>query len=120
MEFAKGVVETMIGRLFTKKNEIARGMERGLMKAGLFLQRESQKIVPVDTGNLKNSAYTRKTGSGFSTTVNVGYTAEYAIYVHENLDAKHKPGKYALFVTTPAEAFRDDMIAMIRKEALKG
>lgn len=30
-----------------------------LMLAGLRLQRESQKLVPVDTGALKNSAFTR-------------------------------------------------------------
>lgn len=33
---------------------------KGLMIAGLRLQRESQKRVPVDTGNLKGSAFTRK------------------------------------------------------------
>lgn len=34
------------------------GMAQGLMLAGLRLQRESQKLVPVDTGALKNSAFT--------------------------------------------------------------
>ena len=32
----------------------------GLFIAGLRLQRESQRRVPVDTGNLKSSAFTRK------------------------------------------------------------
>ena len=31
---------------------------QGLLLAGLRLQRESQKLVPVDTGNLKSSAFT--------------------------------------------------------------
>lgn len=31
----------------------------GLQLAGLRLQRASQRLVPVDTGNLKNSAFTR-------------------------------------------------------------
>ncbi len=35
-------------------------LEQGLLKAGLRLQRASQKIVPLDTGNLKSSAFTRK------------------------------------------------------------
>jgi hypothetical protein len=34
-------------------------MLQGLLLAGLRLQRESQKLVPVDTGNLKSSAFTR-------------------------------------------------------------
>lgn len=52
-----------------KQKEIAeiilRGKKAGLplMKAivlgGLFLQRESQKIVPIDTGNLRGSAFTK-------------------------------------------------------------
>lgn len=31
-----------------------------IMRAGLLLQRESQKQVPVDTGALKNSAFTKQ------------------------------------------------------------
>lgn len=36
-----------------------RTIAQALLKAGLYLQRESQKIVPIDTGALKNSAFTR-------------------------------------------------------------
>lgn len=60
-----------------------------LTRAALFLQRESMKIVPVDKGNLKGSAFTRVFGTGFSTNAAVGYTAAYAPYVHENPDAAH-------------------------------
>lgn len=35
-------------------------LEQALLMAGLRLQRESQMLVPVDTGNLKASAFTRK------------------------------------------------------------
>lgn len=34
-------------------------LAEGLVLAGLRLQREAQKLVPVDTGALKNSAFTR-------------------------------------------------------------
>lgn len=66
------------------------GMTRGLKKCGLLLQRESMKIVPVDKGTLKASVFTRseKDNTPF-VVVYVGYTAAYAIYVHENLDALH-------------------------------
>jgi hypothetical protein len=33
-------------------------LAHALLEGGLFLQRESQKLVPVDTGNLKGSAFT--------------------------------------------------------------
>lgn len=36
-------------------------LQQGLFMAGLRLQRESQRICPIDTGNLRASAYTRKT-----------------------------------------------------------
>jgi hypothetical protein len=67
----------------------AKGLRRGLLKAGLALQRESMKIVPIQTGNLRNSAFTRSEGSGFQTVVIVGYTAKYALFVHEILDNAH-------------------------------
>jgi len=69
---------------------MAAGCERGVKLAALLLQRESQKLVPVDTGNLKASAFTRATGKGFGIEANVGYTAAYALYVHENREMKLK------------------------------
>ena len=64
-------------------------LERGLKKGGLLVQAASQKEVPVDKGVLKNTAYTRAKFGQFIKEVQVGYTASYAIYVHENMDAVH-------------------------------
>lgn len=36
-------------------------LKDGLLKAGLFLQRVSQEVVPVDTGALRASAFTELT-----------------------------------------------------------
>lgn len=36
------------------------GLVKAMLIAGLFLQRKSQEIVPVDTGNLKGSAFTER------------------------------------------------------------
>jgi hypothetical protein len=68
--------------------------KRGLTKAALLVQREAQKRTPVDTGMLRNSAYTRHidTGRGRFDVV-VGFTAAYAIFVHENLNAHHPVGE---------------------------
>lgn len=41
-----------------KENTPIVGMRKSLLLCGLRLQRESQEIVPVDTGNLRGSAYT--------------------------------------------------------------
>lgn len=39
-------------------NKIAFRNKKGLIKSGLFVQREAQQRVPIDTGNLKASAFT--------------------------------------------------------------
>jgi len=96
----------------------AAGIGRGLKQAGLFLQRESQLIVPVDTGNLKGGAFTRNVGgAGFDTDIVVGYVADYAVYVHENLQAKHKPGKQAKYLEEPARTKKSEIIRIIKREA---
>lgn len=64
-------------------------LAKGLKKAGLHLLRLSMAIVPVDIGDLRSSAYIRHEGSGAQTVVIVGYTAEYAVYVHEIVEAAH-------------------------------
>lgn len=76
-------------RLEQNKKQAAFGMQRGLKRAGLLIQRESMKIVPVETGHLKAGAFTRAEGKGMQTVVMVGYVADYAIYVHEDLNALH-------------------------------
>jgi hypothetical protein len=62
---------------------------QNLIKAGFYIQRESMKIVPILTGNLRASAFTRFTGVGLQTRVQVGYTAAYAIFVHEIVEYAH-------------------------------
>jgi hypothetical protein len=48
-----------IGAAIVKTYDRTRMMGKSLLVGGLYLQRESQKLVPVDTGNLKASAFTR-------------------------------------------------------------
>lgn len=67
----------------------AQQIGQNLVRAGFYIQRESMKIVPVMTGALKASAYTRFTGTGLQTVVEVGYSAAYALFVHEILDYAH-------------------------------
>jgi len=72
------------------KKSVGSAFATGLKTAGLFLQGESQAIVPFQLGELHGSAFTRNVGGkGFDADVVVGYTAKYAPFVHENLDAAH-------------------------------
>lgn len=115
-----------------KLTAVGKGVESGLKKAGLLLQATSQKMVPVDTGNLKASAFTRATGKGFETVVRVGYTAFYALFVHEmvqmKLKGKPRPGGRGLFwdpqgqaqakfLERPARELRPRMLKLIKESA---
>jgi len=126
-----GITE-VLAKLHEKSEAMAKACNRGLKKAGLRLQRESQRLVPVDYGVLKASAFTRSEGEGFETAVLVGYTAAYAIYVHENVEMKLKgeprnpphKGRYwdpqgrgqSKFLEEPARRINADMRAIIHKE----
>lgn len=124
-------VPEVIKSLRRKNAMMALGISRGVRKASLHLQRESQKLVPVDTGNLKASAFARVEGTGYNTVGSVGYTAAYAIYVHENVQMKLKGqprsgsrGKYwdpqgraqAKFLEEPARRLAPELLKMIRDE----
>lgn len=83
-------VAGVLSNIKKANDKLAQGCANGLKKAGTKLQRASMLLVPVDTGNLKASAYTRAEGSGFKTEVFVGYTANYALFVHELVAMKLK------------------------------
>jgi len=85
----KGVNRVMANMKKQNTAGAALKFQKGLKRAALFLQRKSQEIVPVDEGPLRASAFTRVRGKGWKTEARVGYTASYALYVHENLDALH-------------------------------
>ena len=111
----EGVPE-MIRKIRQEGKILSKNFEGNVKKAGLFLQRESQKIVPVDLGNLKNSAFTRRiAGSGWKVIVIVGYTASYAVFVHEDLQARHRPGKVAKYLEKPLREKRMRILEIIEK-----
>lgn len=125
---------SFVTNLRSQNLRIQQGVERGLKRAGLLLLRYAQKIVPVEFGLLKASGFVRVEGYGMAARVNVGFTAAYAIYVHENLDAAHGaayntkyaddikagrkkargPNQQAKFVERPAREHRPELLAVIR------
>ena len=83
-------VNEFIVKLKAAKPKMGVAVGRGLKRAGTHLQGVSQKIVPVEQGPLKGSAFTRNVGgTGWDTDIVVGYTASYAVFVHEDLEAAH-------------------------------
>lgn len=130
-------VRTVIGNLMRADQRFRRGVSLGLKKGGLFVQRLSQKEVPVEFGPLKASAFTRAEGLGFQTKVTVGYTAFYALFVHEAVgmvlrglprlpNPPHK-GRYwdpqgkgkAKFLEDPVRYNRDEIGNIVRATAFQ-
>lgn len=87
----------------------------GLKAAGLKVQREAQKRVPVDTGNLKGSAST-DTISKDPPAVAISFNAAYAIFVHENLEANHPVGE-AKFLENAVKDLRQEIVDTVAKFA---
>lgn len=87
----------------------------GLLKAGYIVQAEALRRTPVDTGNLRGSSYTRKAQDG-SLSVEIGYGAAYALYVHENMDANFKVGQ-AKFLETALFDKSGEVLEVIAREA---
>lgn len=107
-------------RMRKKDGAYKQGLQRGVLYAGLALQGDSQRIVPVDTGQLKRSArtehVTKEQGEAFA--VEVSYSTDYAIFVHEMTHIPHyTPSEaQAKFLEQPARENYQDYIRIITKE----
>ncbi len=83
-------LEKVLKNLDRANVKIGQAVHRGLVKGGLLLQAKSMDIVPVQLGTLKASCFTRNVGgNGFAADIVVGYTTDYAVYVHEDLTKAH-------------------------------
>lgn len=108
--------------------KILEGVAAGLYEGGTIVMAESQRLVPVETGVLKNSGVVNEpVVEGDAIVVEVGYgygdayeavaaSGEgieggpgYAIYVHEILDNRHDPPTQAKFLETPARALEPEL-----------
>lgn len=98
------------------KTTTAINIREGLEKAAAMILRESQKLVPVKTGNLKRSGTVVSGGSGMHATATVEYDVSYAIYVHENLQAFHSPPTQARFLADAVPRVRGSITAMLKRQ----
>lgn len=76
---------------------VARGATKGARKVAIDLQGQARRRTPVDTGRLRSSIAYRVEGG----VAIVGTNVKYAVYVHENLNARHPTGQ-AKFLEEPA------------------
>lgn len=92
-------------RLQQRGQRKVRAFQIGIRRAGYYVFQLTQAVVPVDTGYLKSTGWMRFAGSGTTFTFTIGYSADYAIYVHERLDVFHPHGQ-AKYVEGPMREAR--------------
>lgn len=73
----------MLADIKAAKQRHVSGLERGIKKAALHVAGRSLELVPVDMGNLRASQFVRFEKQGHLFSGMVGYSANYALYVHE-------------------------------------
>jgi hypothetical protein len=110
-------LEKILSNLSRKIDRIEKRSKEGLLAAGLMIQAEAQKMTPVDDGFLKASAYTRRTPENKSI-VEIGFSQNYALYVHEDLEAHHTVGE-AKFLEKAIRENRAGALHIIRQAAIE-
>jgi hypothetical protein len=100
-------LESLAGKSQTSNQVLARAM---FTEATTVLN-ESKRIVPVDLGTLKNSGKVKRPKvTKKSVEVDITYggaAAPYALYVHEDPDARHADGKTFKYLERPFLAHAD-------------
>mgnify|MGYP001562312082 CR=1 FL=1 len=88
---SKASLNAVLKNLNSAISEVKTGTDKGVRTLAIKIERGSKLRVPREYGNLAASGYHRK--SQDSAGYEVGFTADYAVYVHENLEMKLKGKK---------------------------
>lgn len=92
----------------------------GLLKAVIIVRKDMSKTsptVPIDTRNLDQSWFVTPVPSLSKPVVIAGFSASYAIWVHENMEANFKkPGSGAKFYESALNRNHDAILEAIRGE----
>jgi hypothetical protein len=108
-------------RLTAEIKKIDFKSKAGLWEAGLMVKRRAQQYTPVDTGNLRSSAYTEAYTTILGHSVEIGYTASYAVFVHEMDPARlRRPLRGNArwkFLETALKELEPDIIRVIKERA---
>lgn len=111
------VTSDITQRLNLQIKKIKFKSKSGIRKATLLVKRESLKRTPINTGNLRGSAYSliedRIIGGPRG---EIGYTASYAPYVHEINKNYRKAGTSWKFLEKALKDNRKRILELIKGE----
>jgi hypothetical protein len=105
-----------IQKAFNRKiSKVESYTPNALMDVGNDLQGKAQQLAPVDTGDLRGSAYT-KLGKN---SVEVGFNTPYALRQHEELNYRHPRGGQAKYLEEPFKENKNKYIDHIKNSTKK-
>lgn len=108
-----------LSALFSKMEAIGK---TNVLKEAMYAEartvlNESKKIVPVDQGTLKRSGEVeapKVDAKGIEVSITYGGAAsEYALIVHEDMNARHKDGETAKYLERPFMAHQDKFVSNV-------
>ena len=97
-------MDKVIQRLQVELTKIKSGAAQGMVEAVAFIHADTETtppLTPVDTGNLRSSWRTVFFRKNKQSVIRFGYSANYALYVHEMLGALREGGGKAINWSRP-------------------
>lgn len=109
-------LQDVIANLNREIKKIEGATAQGMLAAGTFVKGESQETTPVEFNVLNPSAFAQLSGP---LRVTIGYTAEYAPYVHEMPTTFNytKPGTGPKFLEKAVKNNGPQILQVIKKRA---
>tara|TARA_R110000803_G_scaffold141929_2_gene208316 strand:+ start:3044 stop:3436 length:393 start_codon:yes stop_codon:yes gene_type:complete len=94
-------------------------LKQALTEEAQIVFRDSQRLVPVDTGTLRRSGIiipVRERGNLIEVAMGYGGAASsYALRQHENLQYRHKKGQQAKYLETPLFSRANKLLGNIKR-----
>lgn len=119
-------LDEVLNKLNKEIQGIKGNTRRGAFKAAKHLEVRAVDLAPKEYSTLANSSFSKPSARGAL----VGFTAEYALFVHENMEQKLKgsprpsglgvywgPDGQPKFLETPMKEDRKIILEIMRKEA---
>ena len=94
-------VEEALANLGKQIRGIKGRTRQGVEAGAQLVSRKSDEVVPIDTGSLRGSREVHSGETAGEPWAAIVYNADYALYVHEDLEARHLPGRQAKYLEAP-------------------
>lgn len=114
-------LNAVLGNLNKEIGNIKKRSMKGLVQGAIIVRRDMEytpPLIPVDTGNLRDSWFTKPFFLTAAPALTIGFSAFYSVFVHENMEAHFKrPGAGAKFMEASLKRNSKNILRAIAHEA---